>query len=40
LIWNDVEAWVCQQRLSEIMRERQENPSKPIGSLIQKTRQN
>ncbi|MGO8699550.1 MAG: sigma-70 family RNA polymerase sigma factor [Limisphaerales bacterium] len=34
LTWQDVEAWVCQQRLEEILRQRRENPQTPAGSLI------
>ncbi len=33
--WQDVEAWVCQQRLNEIIRNRNKNPQAPIGSLLQ-----
>jgi hypothetical protein len=35
LAWNDVEAWVCQQRLERILRERKENPQAPMRSLLQ-----
>ena len=35
LTWNDVEAWVCQQRLERILRERKENPQAPVRSLLQ-----
>jgi RNA polymerase sigma-70 factor (ECF subfamily) len=33
--WNDVEAWVCQQRLEKILRDRRENPQAPARSLLQ-----
>jgi RNA polymerase sigma-70 factor, ECF subfamily len=33
--WNDVEAWVCQQRLARILQERKENPQAPVRSLLQ-----
>jgi hypothetical protein len=32
--WQDVEAWVCQQRLEKILRERKENPQSPVRSLL------
>jgi RNA polymerase sigma-70 factor (ECF subfamily) len=32
--WQDVEAWVCQQRLEKILRERKENPQAPMRSLL------
>jgi len=32
--WQDVEAWVCQQRLEKILRERKENPQAPVHSLL------
>ncbi len=32
--WEEIEAWVCQQRLERILRERKENPSAPIRSLL------
>jgi prenyltransferase beta subunit len=35
LTWDEIEAWVCQQRLAEILRERKENPQAPAGSLLQ-----
>lgn len=35
LTWDEVEAWVCQQRLAEILRERKENPQASFGSLLQ-----
>jgi RNA polymerase sigma-70 factor (ECF subfamily) len=35
LTWDEIEAWVCQQRLEKILRERKENPKAPIGSLLQ-----
>ncbi len=34
LTWEEVEAWVCEQRLKKILRVRQENPDAPIGSLL------
>ena len=34
LTWNDVEAWVCQQRLERILRNRRENPQAPVRSLL------
>ena len=33
--WNDVEAWVCHQRLERILRDRKENPQAPVRSLLQ-----
>jgi RNA polymerase sigma-70 factor (ECF subfamily) len=33
LAWDDVEAWVCQQRLERFLRERKENPQAPSRSL-------
>ncbi len=35
LSWAHVEAWVCQQRLQQILAEKQKDPTKPWGSLIQ-----
>ena len=35
LTWDEVEAWVCQQRLAKILRERKENPSAPVHSLLE-----
>ena len=35
LTWDEVEAWVCQQRLRNIVRTRNENPSKPFRSLLE-----
>jgi RNA polymerase sigma-70 factor, ECF subfamily len=32
--WQDVEAWVCQQRLEKILHERKENPQSPVRSLL------
>ena len=32
--WDDVEAWVCQQRLEKILRERKENPQSAVRSLL------
>lgn len=34
LTGGDVEAWVCQQRLAKILRERKEHPQAPVGSLL------
>jgi hypothetical protein len=34
LTWNEVEAWVCQQRLDRFLRERRENPQAPARSLL------
>jgi hypothetical protein len=33
LSWDDVEAWVCQQRLEKFLRERKQNPEIPARSL-------
>jgi RNA polymerase sigma factor (sigma-70 family) len=35
LTWQDVEAWVCQQRLERFLRERKENPKAPPRSLLE-----
>ncbi len=35
LNWDKVEAWVCQQRLERILRERKENPKAPVRSLLE-----
>ncbi len=35
LTWDEIEAWVCQQRLEKILRERKENPSAPFRSLLE-----
>jgi hypothetical protein len=35
LAWNDVEAWVCQQRLEKLLRARKENPQAAVRSLLQ-----
>jgi hypothetical protein len=32
--WDEIETWVCQQRLKKILRERKENPQAPVHSLI------
>lgn len=32
--WSEIEAWVCQQRLEKILRERKENPQAPVHSLL------
>jgi hypothetical protein len=32
--WFEIEAWVCQQRLSRIVAERERNPSAPVRSLM------
>jgi hypothetical protein len=34
MTWNDVEAWVCQQRLGKILGIRRENPQAPVHSLL------
>jgi hypothetical protein len=34
LTWQDVEAWVCQQRLEKILRQNKESPQTPAGSLL------
>jgi RNA polymerase sigma-70 factor (ECF subfamily) len=34
LTWQDVEAWVCQRRFENILRQRKENPQMPAGSLL------
>jgi RNA polymerase sigma-70 factor, ECF subfamily len=34
LTWYDVEAWVCQQRLERILRDRTANPQAPVRSLL------
>ena len=33
--WNDVEAWVCQQRLEKILRERAAEPQAPVRSILE-----
>jgi hypothetical protein len=33
--WDEIEAWVCQQRLQTILRERKENPTAPVRSLLE-----
>jgi len=33
--WDEIEAWVCQQRLEKILRERKENPTAPVRSLLE-----
>jgi hypothetical protein len=35
LTWDEVEAWVCQQRLKKILLQRKENPQAPMRSLLQ-----
>jgi RNA polymerase sigma-70 factor (ECF subfamily) len=35
LTWDEIEAWTCQQRLDEIVRDRKANPQAPMGSLLQ-----
>ena len=35
LTWDDVEAWVCQQRLAKIVQERREHPEAPVRSLLE-----
>jgi hypothetical protein len=32
--WDEVEAWVCQERLKRILRERTAHPEKPVESLL------
>jgi len=32
--WFEIEAWVCQQRLQKILRERKENSAAPVRSLL------
>jgi prenyltransferase beta subunit len=34
LTWDEIEAWVCQQQLKEILKERKENLQKTFGSLL------
>lgn len=33
--WEEIEAWVCQERLARIIRERKENPNGPTRSLLE-----
>jgi len=35
LTWEEVEAWVCQQRLAKIVEERREHPGAPVRSLLE-----
>jgi hypothetical protein len=35
LTGSEIEAWVCQQRLERIMRERKESPQSPARSLLE-----
>ena len=35
LTWDEIEAWVCQQRLEKILREHRANPSAPYRSLLE-----
>jgi RNA polymerase sigma-70 factor (ECF subfamily) len=35
LCWNDIEAWVCQQRLEKILKARKDNPAAPVHSLLE-----
>jgi len=35
LTWDEIEAWVCQQRLQKILQERKENPTAPVHSLLE-----
>jgi RNA polymerase sigma factor (sigma-70 family) len=35
LTWDEVEAWVCQQRLGRFLRERKANPQSPPRSLLE-----
>jgi RNA polymerase sigma-70 factor (ECF subfamily) len=32
--WEEIEAWVCQQRLKRILEERKTNPTEPVRSLL------
>lgn len=34
LTWNDIEAWICQQRFAQMLRDRKENPKAPVRSLL------
>ena len=34
LTWDEVEAWLCQQRLAKVLQERRENPGAPVHSLL------
>ncbi len=34
LTWEEIEAWVCQQRLARILRAHQEHPAAPVRSLL------
>jgi prenyltransferase beta subunit len=36
LTWDEVQAWLCQQRLATILREHGEHPAAPFGSLLDK----
>jgi prenyltransferase beta subunit len=38
LSWQDVEAWVCQQRLENILQQRKGHPAAPVPSLLQPLR--
>lgn len=33
--WDEIEAWVCQQRLTRIIQERKDNPNAPFRSLLE-----
>ena len=35
LTWDEIEAWVCQQRLAKIIQEHKANPAAPYRSLLQ-----
>jgi RNA polymerase sigma-70 factor (ECF subfamily) len=35
LTWDEVQAWICQQRLANILRGREENPRAPVRSLLE-----
>jgi len=35
LTWDEVEAWVCQQRLANVLRERRKHPEAPVHSLLE-----
>jgi len=35
LTWDEIEAWVCQQRLEKILQARKEHPAAPVHSLLE-----
>ena len=35
LTWDEIEAWVCQQRLEKILQAREEHPAAPVHSLLE-----